>query len=319
MVRSFLTRKADPISFDHMSLVAFSRIFRFALQNFWRNIWLSLVTIFILFLTLFSITFSTSLNIVAEKTIQAVKERIAVSVYFRQDAIEEDVRAVQEKLATMPAVKDVQYISREEALNAFRDRTQNNPIIQETIDALGENPLGATLIVKAQKIDDYPQIVTALTAPEYEKTIEDLDFEESQKVIERLSMLSDRARAIGVIVSAIFSLVAILVLFNTIRITIYSYREEIGIMKLVGASNWFVRAPFVVESILYAIIASALCLFILVGVSAPYLNSFFAGYNIDLVGYLQMHFVTVIGLQLLVAVILAMLSSLFAVGRYLRV
>lgn len=305
-----------------MSIVSFTRVCKFAFQNFWRNIWLSLVTIFILFLTLFSITFSTSLNVVADKTIQAVKERVAVSVYFRQDAIEEDVRAVQEKLAAMPVVKDVQYISREEALNAFRDRTQNNPIIQETIDALGENPLGATLIVKAQNIDDYPQIVESLTVPEYENTIEDLDFEESQRVIERLSALSDRARVIGIIVSAVFSLVAILVLFNTIRITIYSYREEIGIMKLVGASNWFVRAPFVVESILYAVIASAFCLLVLVllvGFSAPYLNSFFAGYNIDLVGYLQMHFVTVIGLQLFVAIVLAMLSSLFAVGRYLRV
>ncbi|MFH1171211.1 MAG: permease-like cell division protein FtsX [bacterium] len=305
-----------------MAAVSFTRVIKFALQNFWRNIWLSLVTIFILFLTLFSITFSSSINVVAVKTIAAVKERIAVSVYFQPTALEEDVRSVQEKIVAMQGVKDVQYVSREEALKRFRDQTANNPVIQQTIDALGNNPLGATLTIKAQNVSDYSAIVASLQKPEYEKIIEDIDFEESQTVINNLTTFSDRVRSIGIIISAIFSLVAVLVLFNTIRITIYSYREEIGIMKLVGASNWFVRAPFILESVLYAIIASILCLVALVGlvgVSAPYLNHFFSGYNLDLVSYLQAHFLVLIGLQLAVAIFLAVVSSLIAVGRYLRV
>ncbi|MBI3956727.1 MAG: FtsX-like permease family protein [Candidatus Kerfeldbacteria bacterium] len=305
-----------------MAYVSLLRILRFATQNFFRNFWLSLVTIFILFLTLFSITFSTSLNIVAEKAISAVKERVAVSVYFRQDALEEDVRNVQETLTALPAVKEVSYVSRDEALQLFRERTLNNPVIQETLEALGENPLGATLVVKATSIDKYQSIVALLRKPEYDKVIEDLDFEESEKVIGRLSALSERARTVGLAVSATFSIIAILVLFNTMRITIYSYREEIGIMKLVGASNWFVRAPFVVESVLYALIAGLICLVIivvLVGVSAPYLNQFFAGYNVDLVGYLRQHFAAIMAFQLAVAVVLAGVSSLIAVGRYLRV
>jgi cell division transport system permease protein len=298
------------------------RVFTFALQNFWRNIWLSLITIFMLFLTLFSIAFSSGLNIVAEQTIRAVKERIAVSVYFTNDALEEDVRSVQNALAGMPTVKDVQYVSRDEALKQFRERTGDNPVIQQTIEALGENPLGATLIIKAQSIDDYPGIVGVLEGQEYQQAIEDIDFEESQTVITRLSSFADRARTIGYVVSAIFTFIAILVLFNTIRITIYSYREEIGIMKLVGATNWFVRAPFVLESVLYAVIASLFCILaivLIVGVSAPYLTTFFAGYDIDLVGYLQSHIGAIIGLQLAVAILLAVLSSLVAVGRYLRV
>lgn len=305
-----------------MATVSTTRVFRFAVQNFLRNIWLSLVTIFILFLTLFSITLSSSLNIVASRAIGAVKDRIAVSVYFKPDALAEDVHNVQQQIAGMPNVTDVQYISREQALKAFQERTASDPIIQQTITALGENPLGATLVVKAKSMADYQAVVTALGLPDDAKLIDNIDFAESQTVINNLTAFSNHVRSIGIIVSIIFCIVAILVLFNTIRITIYSYRDEIGIMKLVGASNWFVRAPFVIESVLYAVIASILCLIvlvILVGVSAPYLNTFFSGYNLNLVSYLQAHFLVIVGLQLGVAIVLAVLSSLFAVGRYLRV
>lgn len=305
-----------------MNFVALIRALKFSLQNFWRNIWLSLVTVFILFLTLFSITLSVSLNFIAQKTISAVKERVAVSVYFRQNSLEEDVRIVQQKLASLPQVKDVQYVSRDEALRQFKERTGDNPVIQQTLEALGDNPLGATLIVKARHIDDYPAIVAALGDPSYKNTIEDLDYEESQTVINRLTSITDRIRAVGLAVSIVFSIVAALVIFNTIRITIYSYREEIGIMKLVGASNWFVRAPFILESILYAVIASIVCLAVLLilgGITAPYLNHFFSGYSFDLVAYLQSHLPVIIVLQFGIAILLSVLSSLIAVGRYLRV
>ncbi len=305
-----------------MVIVSLLRAFKFALQNFWRNIWLSLVTIFILVLTLFSITLSSSLNLVAKEAISLVKDRVDVSVYFYATALDEDVKNVTSVLTNMPEVKDVDYITKEEALEFFKKKNENNPIIQQTLDVIGTNPLGPTLVVHAQNIEDFPAIMAVLDQPQYAKLIEDRDFEESQQVIGKLTTVTDKVREIGLFVSILFVLVAALVIFNTIRITIYTYREEIGIMKLVGASNWFIRAPFVLESIFYALISGLLTMVIiipLVGLSAPFFNQLFLGYGFDVVRYFQLHFWSVFWLQTLVSIVLAVVSSMIAITRYLRV
>ncbi len=304
-----------------MHFISFFRACRFAALNFWRNIWLSVVTIIILVLTLFSMTLSAGLNLMAKEAITLVKERVDVSIYFAPEALEEDVRKVADALAALPEVKDVTYISREEALASFRTRTADNPILKETLDTLDENPLGATLVVKAKDIADFPAIIAVVDKPEYAELIQDRDFEENQQVIDRLTQITDRITQIGYAVSAIFALIAMLVIFNTIRITIYTYREEIGIMKLVGASNWFVRAPFVLESVFYAALASALSMLIVLliaAASAPYVNGFFSGYDFQLGAFLARQLWPLFLLQLLVGVLLSVLSSVIAISRYLR-
>lgn len=305
-----------------MVLVSLLRAFTFAFQNFWRNIWLSLVTIFILVLTLFSITLSSSLNLVAKEAIGLVKDRVDVSVYFFETANDDDVKNISAVLTSMPEVKDVDFITKEEALAFFKKKNEDNPIIQETLDVIGTNPLGPTLVVHAHNIEDFPKIMAVLDQPQYAKLIEDRDFEESQLVINKLTAVTDKVREIGLFVSILFILVATLVVFNTIRITIYTYREEIGIMKLVGASNWFIRAPFVLESIFYALISGLLTMVIiipLIGLSAPFFNQLFAGYGFDIVRYFQGHFWSIFWLQTLVSIVLAVVSSMVAITRYLRV
>lgn len=305
-----------------MILISLLRAFKFALQNFGRNIWLSLVTVFILVLTLFSVTFSASLNLVAKQAISLVKDRVDVSVYFADTALDEDVKSVANVLTAMPEVKDVNYISKDEALQYFKDKNKDNPVIQQTLDVLGTNPLGPTLVVRAKKIEDFPKIMDVLNQPQYAKLIQDKDFEENQQVVAKLTQVTDKIREIGLFVSSIFILVAALVIFNTIRVTIYTYREEIGIMKLVGASNWFVRAPFVIESIFYALIGCVLTMVIivpLVGLSAPFFNQLFSGYGFNVISYFEAHFWSIFWLQTLISVVLAMVSSMIAVTRYLEV
>lgn len=301
--------------------ISLFRALRLALQNFWRNIWLSVVTILILLLTLFSIAFSYGLNLVATRAVALVKEKVDVSIYFSEQATDEEVQRVQTALVSLPEVERVTYISKDEALRAFRERNAKNPIITETLDVLGRNPLGPTLVVKAKRIEDFPAILGTLEKQEYESFIQDQDFAENEKVIARLSDISKRIGQVGLLISVVFSVIALLVMFNAIRITIYTYREEIGIMKLVGASNWFVRAPFIIESIIYALIASVLsmALFIpLIGVSAPFFNNFFAGYDFDLLEYFGSHLWPLFGIQVLIGVVFAIISSSIAMTRYLR-
>jgi len=161
-----------------------------------------------------------------------------------------------------------------------------------------------------------------LDNPDYDELIQDKNFDDNEMVINRLSDLSRRIQRIGMIISVIFIVIAVLIIFNTIRINIYTHREEIGIMKLVGATNWFVRAPFLVESLMYAVLAvvvSMAILYPLLGVIAPQVNNFFEGYNLDLVNYFNSRFWQIVGLQLALAVLLSVLSSSIAIGKYLRV
>jgi cell division transport system permease protein len=298
------------------------RAIKFALQGFFRNIWLSVVTIIILVLTLFSITMVAGINMIAKQAITSVQSKVDVSVYFKSTIGEKDILNVQYRLEGMTEVKSVNYVSKDEALSQFKLEHVNDPVILESLNQLGDNPLGATLIVQAKTMDDYPRIMSVLDNDEYKDLIQDKSFDNNQKVISRLSDLSSKIQRVGIIVSIIFIIIAILIVFNTIRINIYTHREEIGIMKLVGASNGFVRAPFLVESLLYAVLSVAICLAImypLLGVVAPQVNSFFAGYDMNLVDYFGSHFWNILGLQFLFAIILSMFSSGIAIGRYMKV
>jgi cell division transport system permease protein len=148
------------------------------------------------------------------------------------------------------------------------------------------------------------------------------DFRSSTLVVERLSNLTNNISTVGIALSLIFAFIAALMVFNTIRITIYTYREEIGIMKLVGASNGFIRAPFIVESLLYAFLACVVTMAVLLPVlnaTGPFFDRFFEGYDIDFIGYFNRNFFSIFGVQLLAVCALSMISSGIAVSRYLRV
>jgi len=283
---------------------------------------LSIVTIIILVLTLFSVTTVAGINFVAEQAIESVKDKVDVSVYFKSEVEADEVINVRYRLEELSQVKEISYVSEEEALERFKEEHKDESAILESIDQLDENPLGATLIIKANSIDDYPSILLLLDDPDYDELIHDKSFVDNEKVINQLSELSNKIETVGIIVSIIFIAVAVLIVFNTIRINIYTHREEIGIMKLVGATNWFVRAPFLVESIIYAVMAVVICLAVLyplLGVVAPQVNSFFEGHNLNIINYFNNNLWQIIGWQFAFAIILSIISSSIAIGRYLRV
>ncbi len=302
--------------------VFFYRAIKFSLQSFFRNIWLSVVTIIILVLTLFSVTLVAGINVAAERAIDAVKEKIDVSIYFHSDVSEEDVLDTQERLEEMPRVKNISYTSKDEALRQFKINHADEPLILESIEELDENPLGATLTIKAKAIEDYPAILSVIDVEPYSSLIQYRNYDDNELVIGRLSAISSNIQSIGVGISVVFVIIAILIIFNTIRINIYTHREEISIMKLVGATNMFVRSPFIIESFMYAIVAVAISvaiLFPLLSIVGPYVDEFFKGYSFDLMVYFTSHLWQIIGLQLVFAGVLSFLSSSIAIGRYLRV
>ncbi|MDZ7798339.1 MAG: permease-like cell division protein FtsX [Patescibacteria group bacterium] len=293
-------------------------------QNFWRNRWLSLVTVIILILTLFLISLVGSLKIVADQTFDSVKEKVDFSIYFEPSAEKNEITEIKNRFEEMNEVKLVKHITPQEALKDFREEHKNNEAIIEALEALEDNPLGSVLVVRGNDLNDYEAISQIAQSNEYEDIIQtnENDFEDNKTLISRLSSITSNINHFGLILIVVFATISFLVIFNTIRITIYSYRSEIGIMKLVGASNNFVRAPFIIESILYALVSSiisVILLYSLINSLEPFLNNFFTGYNLNIVNYFNNNFLLVFGFLVLVSIFLCVVSSIVAVRRYLRV
>lgn len=304
--------------------LSFIRATKFALSNFWRNIWLSVITVVILVLTLSMLTIITTIKIVGDQAVTQVKGKVDVAVYFQPNVSQEKIESIQHDLQTDPRVDSVVYVSADQALEDFRSQIGDNDTITDALDALDANPLGATLIIKAKDLEDYDEILSVFNRPENKELLQqqDKDLQSNQEVISRLSSLTRNVSRIGYALGAIFIIIAILVIFNTIRIAIYTHREEIGIMKLVGATNGFVQAPFIIESVLYGCIGALLTMAVFYPVfnaSAPFLERFFAGYELDIIHYFNSNFLVIFGILLLFAITLSVTSSSIAIKRYLKV
>ncbi|MFA6391909.1 MAG: permease-like cell division protein FtsX [Patescibacteria group bacterium] len=305
-----------------MIFTTLGRILKFGFQNFKRNFWLSLVTVFILVLTLFSISLVFTLNVVADNAIKSVKDQVDMDVFFDPTVPEDKVLAVQAYLESISEVKSVEYVSKDEALENFKEAHKDDIKIQESLSEIEENPLPSALIVKAVRLEDYSTIVVNLDNSDYSSLIASRNFEDNQVVIERLTKITGRIYQFGLGVSAIFILVAILVVFNTLRMNMYTQREELGIMRLVGAQNMFIRLPFVLESVLYGILASVitiLILFPLLSAVSPYIDTLFEGYDFNMFAYFTANFWAMLGLQILISIVISVISGMIAISRYLRV
>ena len=305
-----------------MNFGAIYQVIIFAWQGFWRNFWLSVVTMTIIALAILSLNFLIIINVLSENTVNLIKDKVDVSLYFKPEATEAQVLEVQTFLSALTEIKNIVYISQPQALQNFRQRHQPDQIIIESLEALSENPLSATLVIKAKNIEDYPAIMAVLDNSRYNILIADKSFDDNKIYIATIKQVADNINRIGLLASGLLIAIALLIVFNTIRVAIYTHREEIAIMKLVGASNWFIRSPFLVESIFYGLIGTSLALAItypVLNLIQPYVNNFFLSNELNLKLYFQQNLGQIFGLEILIISLLNILGSSFALRRYLKV
>ena len=304
--------------------ISFLRILRTAGQNFWRNIWLSLATLFIMIITLLMMSMLYFANVFGAEVLRSIEKKVDLSVTFKDGVSQEAISAFAAEIESREDVDSIRIISSEEALELFKQRHQDDPFIEESLQELEDNPLPASLYVVAVEPRFYQNIARQLEAEKYTPLIEKVNYENSRSVIEKLIGLITTFKQIAVIITVIFALLAVLIMFNTVRLAIYSFREEIDIMRLVGASNWFIRGPFVIESIMIALLAvviSTLIIYPSLHAASSQLERFFfdqAGSAFNIYQYALQNWLIVIGLQLGTAVTLAVISSMIGIRRYLR-
>ncbi len=301
-------------------LNALKRIIQAGYKSFSRNIGLSLATIFIMVLVLFLLTFIFLLRPTSDILIDSFEEKIDISIYFKEYVGEEDVLIFKETIKENPDIRDVEYISKDQALEAFEQRHQDNPIIMESLQEIGFNPFVASLSIKAQEVEKYEDIVKELEASAFATLIENIDFYEREEVIATVASLSESIRTTLLIFILVLGTIAFLVGFNTIKMGIYSLTEEIKIMKLVGASNWFVRGPFLTQGIIVGIISALIAFLITFSLSYGFDTrvQFFIP-EISIFNLFTNNIWQIIFLQFGIGILIGIFSSIVAVRKYLEV
>jgi cell division transport system permease protein len=304
-----------------LDTVSFFRIIKTGFVNFWRNIWLSAAATLVMVITLIILSVLLFLFAITNYSITSIKDRVDISVYFNTGTSEARALEIKNEIATNPLVREVTYMSPSEALQLFRERHQGEDEILQSLIELNDNTHQATLHVKAVNLESYPDIAASLNAEKYQSAIAEVNFEDNRALIERLNRILDFIIITGTALVAIFSLIAILVIFNTITLTIYNRREEVEIMRLVGATNSYIRGPFIMEALLYSCVATVITSALLVPFYikiVPEINQYLdAATNVFQHPYLQLW--NIIAMQFAVSLILSIFSSLLAIRRYLKI
>ncbi len=307
-----------------MFWITLQRVVKSGWTNFRRNGLVSYAAILVTTITLSVITGLFLFHAVLSGALDGLQGRVDIAVYFSVDAPEERILDLKETLETLPEVAQVEYSSADQEVMAFRDRHADDYLTIQALDELGDNPFGGNLRIMAQDSSQYESIARVLegdsqVARDNAEIIERINYSQNKAVIDRLNNLITDAQRLGLLVTIVLAAISVIIMYTTIRLTIYMVREEIGIMRLVGASGAYIRGPFMFEGVLYGSFAWLLTLVIFLPVT--YMISIHAAdlVGINIFSYYVSNLFSIGGSVLLVGVVLGILSSMLAIRKYLNV
>ncbi len=281
---------------------------------------MSIATILIMVVVISLATLLFLLNPASKILISGLQEKVDISVYFGEDVLPGDIWEVESEISRIPEVKDVEYVSREQALEKFIEKHKDDPVLMESLTEVGYNPFLASLNIKAWQVSQYEQVTNFLETGPFRNLIDKVDYHQRKPVIEKVFSITSGINKVGIFFSIIFGAIAILVAFNTIRIAIYNSSEEISIMRLVGASNWFVRGPFLIQGAIVGFIATLITLIITFGICYGLDSKIrVIAPEISIFSLFLSNFWTLILIQLATGIGLGVLSSFIAIRKYLRI
>jgi len=301
------------------------RIFTNGAKSFMRSGSVSFATVLIMTVTMIIIGLLIFLSAILSTTLTSIKDKVDVNVYFVTNAAETDIFALQQRIESLPEVAEVTYTSRDVALEEFKERHADDQLTLQALEELGENPLGASLAIKAQNPEEYEGIVNFL-ADEPTLTadgisiIDRINYYQNKVVIDRLTGAIRATERAGAAIAILFAFASIVIVFATVRLAIYTARDEIGVMRLVGASNAYIRGPFIVACVMAGVIAAVIALLLFypaLWYAGKSLTVWLGGFN--LFSYYISNFPKIAGILVGSGIVLGGISSFFAVRRYLKV
>lgn len=303
-------------------MIQLIRIMKTGFRNFFRNLWLSTAATAVMTITLTIILFSYIATSALTSTIAQVVEKIDVSVYLKDSVTVAQANNFKAVLQATDNVDSVKYLSKNDALNIYREQNKNNKELLAAVTK-EDNPLPQSLAIKAKDSTKIDSIIAVVSKDQFKPLLAEKDpisyTGERKKTIDRIIGATNFIKKAGLLASGLFVIISTLIIFNTIRMAIFTRREEIEIMQLVGATNWFIRGPFIFEAALYGIIATAisvmLCYSLVLGVG-PKLAAYIDTQTI--IDVFRSHPFIIVGTELLIGVLIGAVSSLLAMSRYMK-
>lgn len=301
----------------------FKRSVRSGFVGFWRNAFVSLAAIFVMMVTLLVIGAVLFLGQLLDTALAQIQDKVDINVYFATDAVPEEIMTLKKSLESLTEVKEVGYVSREEALQAFQERHGNDEPTIQALDELRDNPLGATLRVRTKETSQYESIAAFLdekgrSAPADHGFIDHVNYAQNRVAIDKLTGIINAIQRVSFIATIILVAASILITFNTVRLAIYTSREEINVMRLVGAGNMFIRGPFILQGLMYGAIAGILTLLVFYPATLWLGESTASFIGLNIFDYYVQNFGHVFLVIVGSGMLLGMTSSILAITRYLR-
>lgn len=302
-------------------LTKLKRILGLAINDFSRNKGISIAAVFVLVVTIMLVSgLFFFQGVVGYLTVQ-LQDKIDVTAYFVESATEEEILNVKNKIIEMsPDIKNVEYVSKDQALADFNEKHKDNPVLAQALQEVGDNPFLPSLNITTNgEVSQYESVSNILQTSDFSKLIEKVDFTQKKDTIEKVSSITKNINMFGLVLGALLILVAISVVYSTIKLGIESSKEEISTMRIVGASDWFIRGPFIIQGVIYGIISFVVCI-ILSGLFAyfvaPKISAVLPGF--DMFSFYLTNFWIFVLIQLGFGIAVGAISAFFVVKKYLN-
>ena len=304
-------------------MTGLKRIVKGGFLNFKRSGLVSWAAVLVVTITLSVITIIILLNAVLHFSLAQIKDKVDVTVYFTVDAPEGEILQLKASIDQLPEVASTSYTSADQALADFRARHSNDYPTIQALDEIGSNPLGAYLNIKAKEVSQYEDIANFLQGNNAlvsgpTSIVDKVDYNQNKLVIDRLDSIISGAQRLGFLITFLLIIISIIITFNTIRLTIFISKEEIGVMRLVGASKMHVRGPFMIEGAIYGVIASLITMLVFWPATAWLGHSMTDFLGINVYSYYLANFFKIFAIILGSGIILGIISSFLAIRKYLN-
>jgi cell division transport system permease protein len=305
-------------------LITFSRVITTGGVNFMRNAWLAIAAMAVMVVTLTIVLFSIITNATFNNTINQITDKIDISVYLKDSITESQKDHLLSDLRGLPNVERVKYLSKAQALQNYKQQNADNPQLLAAVSE-ADNPLPATIQVKPRDLNKIQDIKDFLAKPNAAKLQSDQPSYsgDRKQAIDKITHATNIMREAGIGAVLVFSFISMLIIFNTIQMAIFNRRDELTIMRLLGASTWYIRGPFVVETIIYGIFSALISVAIIdalfVAASSALQASSLGLLDISYASsYFHAHLLALLAMQLGVGILIGAVSSTIATRRYLK-
>jgi len=283
----------------------------------------SVTAVLIMTIALLVVSFLLLTQTLLSSTLGAIKDKVDINLYFVTSADEGDIKSLTKQVETLPEVSSVKYSSREEELAKFKARHENDELTLRALDEVRDNPFGAALEIKAKDPSHYESIANFLEEQKKnseETLIDKINYSRNKEAISALTRIISASKKLGIAIVVFFVVIACLITFNTIRLTIYMAREELSVKRLVGASTRYIKGPFVVSGLMYGAVGTILTILLLIPITywaGPHTEDL--GTGINLFSYYLSHILSIGGTLLAFGLFIGAVSSYMAVKKYLKI